>query len=157
MMRLEVLELIQMQMQGVEAEQGFGSQSADLMDLFEGSQPSPELPVEVPHVVNFEDITDVIQELRILVSKRGMDNMIVGSLLALPTAMLPLQDVEDNTEIHSGEAKSENQSPSKSSSKKKTLQASELIAMMDATTEKLSNQVTPFHSLVHIFAARSKG
>lgn len=138
MMRLEVLELIQMQMQGVEAEQALGSQSADVMDLFEGSQPSPEPLLEIPQVVNFEDITDSIQELRILISKRGMDNMIVGSLLSLPTAMLPLQDVKDNTDF---ETKLENQSPSKCPSKKKTLQASELISIMNATTEKLSNQV----------------
>jgi hypothetical protein len=144
MMRLEVLELIQMQMQGVEAEttNGLSSQSTDLMDLFEGqSQSSPGLaPVEVPQLVNFEDITDAIQELRILVSKRGMESMIVGSLLALPTAMLPLQDVEDITDFPI-ETKLEYQSPSKSVSKKKTLQASELISLMDATTEKLSNQV----------------
>jgi hypothetical protein len=138
-MRLEVLELIQMQMQGMESEHGLISQSTDLVDLFEGSQTIPELPFEIPQIVNFEDITEAIQEIRILISKRGMENMIVGSLLATPTAMLPLQGVEDTCrEVTPSESHSI--SP-KQLSGKKTLQVSELISMMDLTTESLSNQV----------------
>ncbi|CAE7456502.1 unnamed protein product, partial [Symbiodinium microadriaticum] len=52
-------------------------------------------PVRVPENVAFEDIMDTAQELRVLVSKRGMDSMLVGSLLNTPSALLPLQDVED--------------------------------------------------------------
>jgi hypothetical protein len=154
-MRLEVLELIQMQMQGVEPMHGLNSQSADLGDLFEGSQSIPEVPFEIPPHVSFEDITEAIQEIRILISKRGMENMVVGSLLATPMAMLPLQDVEDTC----GGLQSESISPSPKqiASTKKTLQVSELISMMDATTESLSHQVCPSFCLsLSCFGARSE-
>lgn len=174
-MRLEVLELIQMQMQGIETEENnlnnnnnnnnLNIQSTDVMDIYEGlpNSNTNNNQIEVPSSVTIEDITESLQELRILVSKKGMDSMILGSLLAVPTAMLPLQDVEDNN--LSVSEKSDNNSntnsnnhkttnlnspiPSnkekleekKSPSKKRTLQVSELINKMETTTDTLMNQV----------------
>ena len=50
--------------------------------------------VVIPEVATFGDIMGTAQELRVLVSSRGMDNMLVGSLLTTPSALLPLQDAD---------------------------------------------------------------
>lgn len=131
MMRLEVLELIQMQMQELDGAH-LNSQLLDNDGQTVGKTTNMnELP-DLTHLVDIEDITEAIQEIRILVSKRGMDNMLVGSLLSLPTAMLPLQDVNDTANFDSDHGPA----------KKRTLQIPELISMMETTTNALSSQVS---------------
>ena len=50
----------------------------------------------IPKEVSFDEIMNSVQEVRALVSQRGSENMIVGSLFANPSAIVPLQNVEDN-------------------------------------------------------------
>lgn len=107
-MRLEVLELIQLQVESLEEEtnvevtEGKDTSEAEGKDLG-GSVSGAMQAIVVPENVAFEDIMDTAQELRVLVSKRGMDSMLVGALLNTPTALLPLQDIEDNSQQDSSE------------------------------------------------------
>lgn len=115
LMRLEVLELIQLQVDSMEEEaQNLALQSTDDRDGPEAenkeggfvvsSTPSGFQPIVVPENVAFEDIMDTAQELRVLVSKRGMEGMLVGTLLSVPSALVPLQDVEDTHNLSVDEA-----------------------------------------------------
>jgi hypothetical protein len=106
-MRLEVLELIQLQVESLEeeAQHAAAMHSTDDRESAVGeskegatvsaSAAGSSQPIVVPENVAFEDIMDTAQELRVLVSKRGMEGMLVGTLLSIPSALVPLQDVED--------------------------------------------------------------
>ena len=68
----------------------------------QSSKNSPtEIVVEVKPEVSFDEIMHTVQEVRALVSQRGTENMIAGSLLTTPSALLPLQDVDDSKKTES--------------------------------------------------------
>jgi hypothetical protein len=56
----------------------------------------PAAPLEESKEVSFDEIMSTVQEVRALVAQRGAESMVAGSLLCTPSALLPLQDVEDN-------------------------------------------------------------
>mmetsp|Transcript_23204 Transcript_23204/g.34049 ORF Transcript_23204/g.34049 Transcript_23204/m.34049 type:complete len:1138 (+) Transcript_23204:131-3544(+) len=179
LMRLEVLELIQMQVQSMEddmvspvAGENDPTKNYD-NDGDPGAVTASKVPdVVIPEVATFEDIMGTAQELRVLVSSRGMDNMLVGSLLTTPSALLPLQDADLSSKPDSeGQKKKgvENDNPNSpecfvspstrirkpakkgkvtisvdepSSPKKKMMQVSAVIAAMEATTQSLSDQLS---------------
>jgi len=113
--------------------------------------------------VTFDDIMASVQAVRALVSQRGTENMTVGSLLATPSAIVPLQDVEDNkksafsskTALVHGVGEEKSQSPIKGILSKgnqklgsnggrinKKIQVASLIQLMNTSIVSISEEMS---------------
>lgn len=118
--------------------------------------PKPvEIVVEVKPEVSFDEIMHTVQEVRALVSQRGSENMITGSLLTTPSAILPLQDIDDNKKSINNSKSTKQSSGHDGFGEEKTQSHSKGILskssnLMDNTTKGRSNRKIQVASLLHL-------
>ena len=185
--RVEILEIIQMEMSeslskideeesAKKIDESDDSQSETDDQEVEGTERgddedrSPKLTVvesaPVLKEITFDDIMNTVQDVRALVAERGTEHMITGSLLATPSAIVPLQDVEDNKHkkkitlsaknaLAHGVGEEKSQSPTKGILSKashclddknegrfgKKIQVASLIQLMNSSIASISDEV----------------
>lgn len=191
--RLEILEIIQMEMSDNIANEAFAKskkqESAETQsddeenndddDGEEGDEDAASEEKESDGLtadgqggqaeeeeVSFDEIMRTVQEVRALVSHRGADDMLAGSLLSTPSALVPLQDVEDSRKLGEhdnaasfsdkhgelslsygvGEEKTQSQgkgilSKQKAAASNKKIQVASLIKLMNSSIVSISEEV----------------